>query len=277
MTFVPAGDRVFVVTYTPLVATRHGREAAERHGLPPFIDGSIRREPDLQHEHPAISCLCRAGKFCPRLAPGDRVLYLARKHRYATEAERHWRLTAVLHVIEVFDSHEAAAGWYRQRSLPLPGNCMVPGNEPAPLDQSHRLTPFGDRLPDERLLRLWDGEYRKRAADWGTFAVCEPLFVDLSWGAPVVHTEDLKDAFDRVPGTQNPGTVPLERLMRLMRRLGLSASLSSPQTTPTAARSRRSTAGRSPSGTPCGRSAPPRSACSPTRRTGPGRSRRRGC
>src|SRR5688500_12057217 len=107
------GDRVFIVTYTPLVATRHGRVAAERHGLPPFIDGSIRREPDLEHPRPSISCLFRAGKFVPRLAEGDRVAYLTRRGRYGEEPLPHWRLTAVLRVVERFGSHEEAKACYR--------------------------------------------------------------------------------------------------------------------------------------------------------------------
>jgi hypothetical protein len=48
-----SSDRVFVVTYTPLVGSRAGREAVERYGLLPFTDGSIRREPDLEHARPS--------------------------------------------------------------------------------------------------------------------------------------------------------------------------------------------------------------------------------
>ena len=40
--------RLFLNTYAALVATPAGREASKRFGLPPFIDGSIRREPDLE-------------------------------------------------------------------------------------------------------------------------------------------------------------------------------------------------------------------------------------
>ena len=71
-----AAPRYFLSSYKPLVWTTFGRAAALKHGLLPFIDGSIRREPDLEHEHPSISCLCRAGKFAPRLRVGDVVGYI---------------------------------------------------------------------------------------------------------------------------------------------------------------------------------------------------------
>lgn len=48
----------------------------------------------------------------------------------------------------------------------------------------------------------------------------KPLFRDLSWDAPVVREADLKAAFGRVPGTQNPATVSLSGLDTLMQRLG---------------------------------------------------------
>jgi hypothetical protein len=216
-----------VVTYTPLVASRHGREASHRHGLPPFIDGSIRREPDLEHPTPAISCLCRAGKFVPRLGKGDRVVYLARRARYGDQGMPHWRLTAVQRVIETFASHRAAAEWYQDRGLNLPANCMVPGNAAAPLDRSHKMTPYTGCTGGAKLHRLWDAAYRKRARDWPRMVACGPLFRDLTWAAPVVHRDDLTCAFGRVPGTQNPTSFPSDELDRLVRRLGLSAPLSS--------------------------------------------------
>jgi hypothetical protein len=89
---------------------------------------------------PAISCLCRAGKFVPRPEVGDRVVYLARRARYGDEALPHWRLAAVLRLARQFTSHKEAAAWYRERSLPLPANNIVPGNEAAPLDRSHRMS-----------------------------------------------------------------------------------------------------------------------------------------
>lgn len=224
----PPGERAFVVTYTPLVATRHGREAAERFGLLPFIDGSIRREPDLGHDRPAISCLCRTDKFVPRLVVGDLVVYLTGSRKDRGEAQPHWRLTAVLKVVETFESHAAAAKWYREHALPLPANCVVEGNEAARLEQSHRLTPYSGCTHGARLRHMWDAAYRRRADRYPKMVACEPLYRELSWAAPVVHRDDLVHAFKRVPGTQNPTAFPLNELSCLMRRLGLSALPSSP-------------------------------------------------
>lgn len=72
----------YLNTYVPLAASKAGRDASDRYKIAPFVDGSIRREPDLEHPFPAITCLCRADKFAPRLIPGDIVAYMLRKDRY---------------------------------------------------------------------------------------------------------------------------------------------------------------------------------------------------
>src|SRR5688500_819691 len=85
---------LYVVTYRPLACNVYGTEVSDRRGVPPFVDGSIRREPDLEHVLPSITCLCRKDKFAPRLQVGDHVVYLTHKGRYGSDAEgRHWRLT----------------------------------------------------------------------------------------------------------------------------------------------------------------------------------------
>src|SRR5947209_124408 len=138
-----AEPRFFLNSYHPLVATRLGRDAARTHGIPPFVDGSIRREPDLEHEMPGISCLCRCDKFTPRLCPGDTVGYMTVKARYGGVAMLHRRLTAVLRVSKVFASHREAAAWYSGHGVPLPNNCLVPGNPAKRLDQSHGRNAYG--------------------------------------------------------------------------------------------------------------------------------------
>lgn len=74
--------RLFFVTYRPLGCSPDGRDASERFSIPPLVDGSIRREPDLQHERPGISCLCRGKMFAPRLLVGDHVVYVTAKGGY---------------------------------------------------------------------------------------------------------------------------------------------------------------------------------------------------
>jgi hypothetical protein len=213
--------RYFLNTYAPLVATSAGRIASEAHCIPPFVDGSIRREPDLEISYPSISCLCRAGKFAPRLCSGDIVGYMTCKGRYGESPDRNHRLTAILEVTVVLPSHENAAAWYRTHDLPLPSNCMVPGNPPKPLEQSHQKHRERRQFDDDRLFRRWDAEYRRRASLYGMFLVCRPLFRDLSWDAPIVKDELLLSAFGHVPSTQNPGVLDGEAFRWLLEAVGV--------------------------------------------------------
>lgn len=203
----------YIVTYMPLVGSKAGRLAAEAYGLPPFIDGSIRREPDLEHRYPSISCLCRTDRFAPRLQVGNIVAYMTKK----AKGER--RLTAVLKVHRVCASHRVAAQWYTGRRLPLPRNCMVRGNRPELMSRSHRIFEASDGPGDAAIRREWDSEYRRRAREHGTFVICKPLFRDLSWEAPVVSDRKLMRTFGHTPGTLNPGAHSLDRYCRLMKLL----------------------------------------------------------
>jgi hypothetical protein len=210
---------LYINTYEPLAATAAGRGASERRSIPPFVDGSIRREPDLEHQYPSISCLCRGDKFAPRLGVGDVVVYMTKKARYGGPTP-HWRMTAVLEVAATFDTHTAAAAWYRGQGLSAPNNCMVEGTVPHPVSESHRHNKH--RQPDEeRWRRLWDAGYAARARKHGRFVACRPLWRELTWDAPVVHESDLKAVFGRVPGTRNPGALEINDLPKLAERLGI--------------------------------------------------------
>ena len=217
--------RLFLNTYAALVATPAGREASKRFGLPPFIDGSIRREPDLGHPMPSISCLCRGGNFAPRLRPGDVVVYMTKRESHGRGTER--RLTAVLRVAERFGSHDEAAACYRGRGLAVPSNCMVRGNRPASLERSHR---DNEHVVEGRACpaRLWDRDYADRAARHGAFLACERLWSDLGWTAPVVRKADLEAVFGEVPATRNPGALHLRLLRPLLERLRIDVPPSCP-------------------------------------------------
>jgi hypothetical protein len=118
----------YYCTYRPLVKNAAGGVAIRVHGLPPFIDGSFRREPDFEAGAPSISALCRGKNFAPRLGPGDRVAYVSVKGTYAGEVG--WALVALLTVEQRFESHGAAANWYTAQGFGVPSNCIVPSNEP---------------------------------------------------------------------------------------------------------------------------------------------------
>jgi len=219
--------RWYLNSFHPLVTTDQGLSATEKFRLPPFIDGSIRREPDFEHPMPGISCLCRAGKFAPRLGRGDTVVYLAVKRRYGG-ATAHRRLVAILRVKEVLESHDDAAAWYCQHRLPLPSNCMAKGNACVPIARSHGQSPCQCIRGDAMRQRLWDREYSNRARRFPAYRVCVPLFIECTWSAPVVADANLVRAFRRIPGTQNPGVVDERMCMDFLRRLGIPAPLSCP-------------------------------------------------
>jgi hypothetical protein len=210
----------FLVGYDPLVSSAAGRQASNNHRLPPFIDGSIRREPDLEHKYPSISCLCRADKVAPRLQLNDVVAYMTNKGSFG-QGKNRWRLTAVLRVHKIFDSHPAAARWYRSHKLDLPANCWVPGNPAQPLYKSHRRFQSSADGDDVRTLAEWDELYRPRSEVAPTFVVCKKLWSDLSWSAPIVSESILCKVFGKPPRTQNPGKRPLPKLETFLRLLGI--------------------------------------------------------
>jgi hypothetical protein len=214
-------SRLFINTYHPLVDTAAGRSASVQFKLMPFIDGSIRREPDLEHPHPSISCICRGEMFAPRLCLGDVVFYMTRQARFG-EAVKHRRATALLRVARLFETHAAAAEWYRAAGQQVPSNCVVDDNPPCPVSQSHRKNQH--RCENEAAWTAkWDIGYRHRARVNGRFVVCDAIWRDLSWNAPKVHDADLLAVFGRVPGTRNPGSLSLTFLEPLLRQLRIAA------------------------------------------------------
>jgi hypothetical protein len=120
----------YLVTFRPIRDTLSGRRAIKRYRYPSYIDGSCRREPDLQSRYPSISSLCRAARFVPRLNRGDEILYLTVKKNREPRSEPHRLLVAYLRVIRVFSCHQQAAMWYRSKRLAIPFNCMIRGTRP---------------------------------------------------------------------------------------------------------------------------------------------------
>jgi hypothetical protein len=214
----------YLNSYAPLAASKAGREASVESHIPPFVDGSIRREPDLEHEFPAISCLCRTDKFAPRLAVGDSVAYMLRKGKYGTgRAQR--RLTALLRVIAIRPSHTEGSKWYIERGLSLPNNCMVHGNAAKPFEHSHRIVRTSYTLDASQSYKDWDIGYRARAMKFGTFVICQSLYCDLTWNAPEILDTHLIRAFGKVPGTRNPGRQSIAQGQRLMEELVVDVAL----------------------------------------------------
>ena len=213
--------RCFLATYRPLIHTGAGRRAVQEYGLPPFIDGSCRREPDFESPFPSITATCRAGGFAPRLRPGDTVAYLTVKGTYGGDTQPGWRMVAVLHVVERFETHDLAAEWYRSKGFALPSNCIVAGNPPEPLEVTNGNPPpeikrrFSVTSRPKLAVRLWDRGYRQRVARWPVFFVCEATFLDVH-APPQISEADLVAVFDRVPGMLNPPAISSLQLSSLL-------------------------------------------------------------
>src|SRR4051812_12314442 len=97
----------YLAKYHPLNSTLAGQRAAAQFSIPPYVDGSCRREPDLECEFPAITALCRGELFAPYLKEGDEVIYITTKNFYG-ESFRHWRIVARLRILKRFESHAIA-------------------------------------------------------------------------------------------------------------------------------------------------------------------------
>lgn len=179
----------YINEFRPLAETPHGRSAIEHGKLPPFTDASCRREPDLVSQFPSISALCREEHFAPHLHEGDVVAYMTKDFAYPAATPSARRLVAVLRICKTWPTHQEAAEWYRQQGLPLPGNCMVNGTGPLPLE----LT---DRYKDN--LRDWEAHYWQVARAHGVFHACEPIFRDVI-DPPSLQTRQLLEWYGEIP------------------------------------------------------------------------------
>lgn len=184
-------SRAFLATYRPLCGTAAGRVAVETYGLKPYVDASCRREPDLEGRWPTITALCRGRNFAPRLREGDRVAYMTRRLNGV------WYLTAMLEVVQRFESHASAADWYRAMGVPLPSNCMVAGNPPLPLSHTEGLGAGCTELKE------WDEFYQERAHKHGVLLRCNSLFQSLE-APPAITRDDWQAWIGRMPATRTP-------------------------------------------------------------------------
>lgn len=197
----PDGGGFFLLTFVP-VCCGWSRTDLD----PPFVDGSIRREPDFLSKFPSITALCRGGRFAPHRMPGDEVIYLTKKGRYSNDTSAGWRLVAHLKVIFKAQNHQEARDWYQSRGIALPSNCMVPGNRPLPLIRSHS--------PSENQ-KAWDAVYRQRSREHPEFLICKTLWMNLV-DPPQLTKQELKRIFGRVPGTQSGCSITPEEYRGLL-------------------------------------------------------------
>ena len=214
----PREPQIYLSKYRPLVSYERGLRAIAEYRIQPYVDASCRREPDLENPYPAISAIVHGAAFVTRLLPGDTVVCITAKGKYERNDAEHWRLTGVLKVIERFDTHEAAAAWYREKGVALPGNCMVDGNDPLPLAKTCGV--YDDENEKEKVARSveeWDVQYQDKAAECPVFVVCKPLLVRLRV-APAIWQNDVKTIFPngRMPVARIPSVITADTLTKLL-------------------------------------------------------------
>jgi len=214
----------FLATYRPITLNAAGRAAVQESGLPPYIDGSCRREPDLESAFPSVTATCRAGNFAPRLHVDDRVCFITVKGWYAGESDASWRLVAMLRVAYRFASHAEAAAWYAAQGLPLPSNCLVPGNPPKAFELTNRMPPntVKNRIIGQpnrvRAVRLWNATYRGRVARWPMFLVTIPEYLNIT-DPPRITRDDFLAVFGKVPSTLTPPEISCDALDHFVTRI----------------------------------------------------------
>jgi hypothetical protein len=202
-----------MTSFYPIVFNEAGQTAVKDHNLPPYIDGSCRREPDLEQDCPAITGLCRPG-FAAKLKVGDIVIYCTNKRGIGSR-----KVVAVLEVTHTESDHESAAKWYKDNGSSLPNNIMVEGNVPFPLEKTHNIKGW-DNWADNTNLEGWDEQYKERAKDKPKVAICKTLYKDLQ-NPIVISNQEMEDMFNRVPGTQNPSIIITSQWEDLKKHLGI--------------------------------------------------------
>jgi hypothetical protein len=202
-------------SFHPLCETDIGQNAVANLNFSPFIDASCRREPDFENPFPSITALCRQEKFAPQLYPNDIVVYMTVKGKWLENFD-HYRIIAILEVIERKETHLQAKSWYTSKGLTIPSNCMVDDNPPHSFletagryenqkDIKNFLTYPTDKqsVIGERIVKLWDKEYLEKSKKWGAFIITKPVYINLT-NPPILTDQDIHKIFKKKINTRTP-------------------------------------------------------------------------
>ena len=213
-------------SFRPLCMTEIGLKAIDDYKLPPFIDGSCRREPDFENEFPSITSLCRQGKFAPHLCPNDIVVYITVQGKWFEDFD-HYRLIAILVVKDKKDNHSQAASWYQRNNNLIPSNCMVPDNPPFAFDMTMGNFPSKKEIENflkhvkekqkrigQRRIDLWNDEYLKKSKKWGDFVITKTIFKNVHT-PPLLTLDEMSRIFGKTPNTRNPNKISKEQFREL--------------------------------------------------------------
>jgi hypothetical protein len=196
-----AETKLFLNSFHPLCETEKGRQICQHHNIPPFVDYSIRREPDFESLFPSITGLCRCDKLIGQIAENDFVAYVTVK----SAGPR--RLVAILQVLHKLKNHAEGADWYRRKGLPLPRNCVVHGNDA--LDMSLATAP-----PRFTTYKNWSLIYILRSRRHPSFLVCRAVYRPELHNPPVVPENIFERPF---PNTRSPKQLTEKEFNKLRR------------------------------------------------------------
>lgn len=195
---------VYLNSFYPLCYTKKGELAVKKYGIPPFIDGSCRREPDFQNTYPPITGICRLSKLLNRIVAGDLIIYITSKGYYGLNF-KHLKLICILKVNDIKPDHVSAATYYSSLGLTMPSNLMLIGSHPEPIEKTHQRVPAILKSGGIPVLRKWDALYFDRARKEKRVAVCEVWNNQLFLNTPPIINEDMMfKIFGRIPMTMNP-------------------------------------------------------------------------
>lgn len=174
-----------LLSYHPLASTPNGRKIAARFGRDLFEDGSPRTEPNLKHEIPSVSSLCRGKRVVTSVEQGSMLVYVTVKRRYFGSVESVQFLTAILEVARVLEDHKQALNHYAEEGLEVPRNVVLVPQLPA--NES--------TFPYDRILRRYvtpiesEETYQKRGALYGKYILCRAKYLNLT-DPPKVYLRD---------------------------------------------------------------------------------------
>jgi hypothetical protein len=226
-------------SFHPLCCNEFGLNAIRELQLPPFIDASCRREPDLENPFPSISALCRQSIFAPHLHVNDIVVYITVQGKYPNDITEntHHRLIAILQVIEACETHLEASEWYRSHNLPIPSNCMIPDNPPKRFEETasryntkKEIRLFlsrpieTQRIIGVKIIEKWNDEYIDTSLKWPKFLITNTIFKDYN-NPPIILDEHFISIFGRTINTETPNIISLENLVSLGKIAGLNINI----------------------------------------------------
>ncbi len=219
-------SKILLNTYRPLNLTNYGSAANVKFNIPPYVDGSCRREPDFESEYPSITALCRGRACAPRLFEGDRIIYLTVKSDYENIGEEHYKLTAILKIYKRFENHQDASKWYVKNKIQIPSNCLVDGNPPLPIEktsglktsQMKRIIKHDEPIRSlhlDKMLREWDNEYWDKIKKYPVFITCKKILIELN-NPPIISIKDLTKIFKKVPVTRTPPEITRNEYKKIL-------------------------------------------------------------